>query len=112
MEQVARIREERELIAAAIRAYLRVTEALPQIYRFAMSQLDIPGSHDLITASTRTVAAGLSRVIGGRYAAPDRTDHEEDRRPWLPRPMWRSSGPASAASPPPSGSSNAATRIS
>jgi hypothetical protein len=65
---IARVREERELIAAAIDAYLGTIEALPELYRFVMSQ-NLPGIHHLIAACNRTVASALSRVIGDRLRA-------------------------------------------
>lgn len=66
---ISRVREERDLIAATIDAYLGTIEAQPQLYRFMMHQSDIPGVHHLIAGSARTVASGLARVIGDRLRA-------------------------------------------
>lgn len=66
---IARVREERALIAAAIDAYLGAIAALPQLYTFVMGHHDIPGMRHLVSGSTHTVAAGLARVIGDRLRA-------------------------------------------
>ena len=66
---IARIREERELVAAAIDAYLSAIESQPELYRFVVGQSDLPAVHQLLARSSRTVATELARVIGDRLRA-------------------------------------------
>lgn len=66
---IARVREERELVAAAIDAYLSAIEAQPELYRFVVGQSDLPAVHQLLARSSRTVATELARVIGDRLRA-------------------------------------------
>lgn len=66
---VARVREERALVAAAIDAYLGAIEAQPQLYAFVMGRGDQPGQHALVMRSSSAIAAGLARVIGDRLRA-------------------------------------------
>ncbi|WP_020525053.1 TetR family transcriptional regulator [Catelliglobosispora koreensis] len=62
------VREERELIAATIDAYLGAIEDQAELYRCLM-KADVPGVHHLINGASQTVATGLSRVIGDRLRA-------------------------------------------
>jgi AcrR family transcriptional regulator len=66
---VARVREERDLIAATVDAYLGAIESRPELYRFLMHQSDLTGGHNLVAKASGTVAVELSRVIGDRLRA-------------------------------------------
>jgi AcrR family transcriptional regulator len=66
---IARVREERDLVAATIDAYLSAIEGQPELYRFVMGNAGLPAMHQLIARSSRTIAAGLARVIGDRLRA-------------------------------------------
>jgi AcrR family transcriptional regulator len=66
---IDRVREERELVAATIDAYLRTIETMPDLYRVLTHQTDVAGVHHLIRRSAQTVAASLARVIGDRLRA-------------------------------------------
>lgn len=68
MPAVAQVREEREVIAATIDAYLGAIEQQEQLYRFIM-RADVPGVHHLINGASQTVASELARVIGDRLRA-------------------------------------------
>jgi AcrR family transcriptional regulator len=65
---IEQVREERELIAATIDAYLGAIESQEELYRFLMRQ-QVPGVHHLINGAAQTVSSGLSRVIGDRLRA-------------------------------------------
>jgi AcrR family transcriptional regulator len=65
---VDQVREERELIAATIDAYLGAIEAQADLYQILM-RADIPGVHHLINGAVQKVSSGLSRVIGDRLRA-------------------------------------------
>lgn len=65
---IAKVREERELIAATIDAYLGAIEDQEELYRALLRQ-DVPGVHHLVSGASQTVASGLSRVIGDRLRA-------------------------------------------
>lgn len=62
------VREERELIAATIDAYLGAIEEQHELYRF-LQRVNVPGVHHLINGASQTVSSGLSRVIGDRLRA-------------------------------------------
>jgi AcrR family transcriptional regulator len=66
---VARVREERGVIEAAIDAYLEAIDAMPDLYRFLVHQSGVPGVHQLIAGASQEVATGLARVIGDRLRA-------------------------------------------
>lgn len=66
---VARVREERALVAATIDAYLSAIESQPELYRFVMAASDLPAVRHLVARSSQTIAAGLARVIGDRLRA-------------------------------------------
>jgi AcrR family transcriptional regulator len=66
---IAEIREERELVATAVRTYLVAIEAEPELYRFLLHRADIPEMHAVLSRSAETVASGLARVIGDRLRA-------------------------------------------
>jgi AcrR family transcriptional regulator len=63
---IARVREERALVAATIDAYLGAIDGQPELYAFMMSRADMPGVRRLVQRSSQTIAAGLARVIGDR----------------------------------------------
>lgn len=65
---ISQVREERELIAATIDAYLKAIEEQAELYRFVMRS-DLQGVQHLIHSSVQTVASGLARVIGDRLRA-------------------------------------------
>ncbi len=66
---IEQVREERDLVAAAIDAYLGAIAAQPELYRFVMKRTDLPGMQQLLARSSQTVASGLARVIGDRLRA-------------------------------------------
>ncbi|WP_342709426.1 TetR/AcrR family transcriptional regulator [Micromonospora pattaloongensis] len=63
---IEKVREERDVIEAAIDAYLGVLETHPRLYRFVMRQSEFSGVHQMIVATSQQVSAGLARVIGDR----------------------------------------------
>jgi AcrR family transcriptional regulator len=65
---IEKVREERELVAATIDAYLRAIEDQEELYRFLMRQ-EVPGANHVINSASQTVSSGLSRVIGDRLRA-------------------------------------------
>ncbi len=65
---IARVREERPLIAATIDAYLAAIESNPELYRYLMGHPS-GGMTAVVSASSRTTAAALARVIGDRLRA-------------------------------------------
>jgi len=66
---VARVREERALIAATVDAYLGAIESRPELYRFLMRHSGLSGGHNLVAKASGKVAVELSRVIGDRLRA-------------------------------------------
>ncbi|MET8364936.1 TetR/AcrR family transcriptional regulator [Micromonospora sp. NPDC005194] len=66
---IARVREERDLVEATIDAYLGVIESQPTLYRFLIHRSGDPGIHQVVSGTSRQVAAGLARVIGDRLRA-------------------------------------------
>jgi AcrR family transcriptional regulator len=66
---VAKVREEREVIAAAIDAYLAHIEADPHLYQFVVHQPGIARSRDVVSEVVDTVASGLARILGDRLRA-------------------------------------------
>lgn len=63
---VARVRAERDLVAATIDAYLTAIETNPDLYRFLVHQSGVPGMPHLIANAARTVATELARAVGDR----------------------------------------------
>ena len=66
---VARVREERDVIAAAIDAYLAHIEADTNLYQFVVHQPDIARHRDVVADVVDTVASGLARIFGDRLRA-------------------------------------------
>jgi AcrR family transcriptional regulator len=66
---LARVREERALIAATVDAYLGAIESQPELYRFLMHHSGLSGGHNLVAKASGRVAVELSRVIGDRLRA-------------------------------------------
>ncbi|MEU7905604.1 TetR family transcriptional regulator [Actinoplanes sp. NPDC049118] len=66
---VAAVREEREVVAAAIDAYLSFIEADPHVYRFVVKQRGIARDADVVADAMGTVAGGLARILGDRLRA-------------------------------------------
>jgi len=66
---VAEVREERQVIAAAIDAYLAHIAADTDLYQFVVHQPDIPRGRDVVTDVVDTVASGLARIFGDRLRA-------------------------------------------
>ncbi|WP_239134129.1 TetR family transcriptional regulator [Rugosimonospora africana] len=65
---IERVREERPLIWTTIDAYLAAIESNPELYRYLMSHAE-DGISVVVSASSRTTAAALARVIGDRLRA-------------------------------------------
>jgi AcrR family transcriptional regulator len=66
---VAAVREERDVVAAAIDAYLMFIEADPHVYRFVVHQRGIARDTDVVADAMDTVASGLARILGDRLRA-------------------------------------------
>ncbi|PRY33172.1 TetR family transcriptional regulator [Pseudosporangium ferrugineum] len=66
---VAAVREERQVVAAAVDAYLSFIEADPHLYRFVVHQRGIARSRDVVADAVDTVASGLARILGDRLRA-------------------------------------------
>lgn len=66
---VANVREEREVIAAAIDAYLEHIQADTNLYQFVVHQPDIARHRDVVADVVDTVASGLARILGDRLRA-------------------------------------------
>jgi AcrR family transcriptional regulator len=66
---VAAVREERDVIAAAIDAYLAHIEGDPHLYRFVVHQPGIARQRDVVADVVDTVASGLARILGDRLRA-------------------------------------------
>ena len=66
---VARVREERDVIAAAIDAYLAHIAADTNLYQFVVHQPDVARHRDVVTDVVDTVASGLARIFGDRLRA-------------------------------------------
>jgi AcrR family transcriptional regulator len=66
---VAEVREERQVIAAAIDAYLAHIAADTNLYQFVVHQSDIARGRDVVADVVDTVASGLARIFGDRLRA-------------------------------------------
>jgi AcrR family transcriptional regulator len=66
---ISQVREDRDLIAAVIDAYLGTIEAEPDLYRFFVHQSGSPAMPHLVANAARTIATDLARVIGDRLRA-------------------------------------------
>ena len=63
---VAAVRAERDVIGAAVDAYLAYIEADPHVYRFVVHQPGIERPRDVVADVVDTVASGLARILGDR----------------------------------------------
>ncbi|RZU48651.1 TetR family transcriptional regulator [Krasilnikovia cinnamomea] len=66
---VAAVREERDVIHAAIDAYLAHIEADPHLYLFVVHQPGIARARDVVAEVIDTVASGLASILGDRLRA-------------------------------------------
>jgi AcrR family transcriptional regulator len=66
---VAQVREERDVIAAAVDAYLAHIAGDTNLYQFVVHQPDVARSRDVVADVVDTVASGLARVFGDRLRA-------------------------------------------
>jgi AcrR family transcriptional regulator len=66
---VAAVREDRDVVAAAIDAYLTFIEADPHVYRFVVHQRGVARDTDVVADAMDTVASGLARILGDRLRA-------------------------------------------
>ena len=66
---VAAVREERDVVSAAIDAYLTFIQADPHVYRFVVHQRGIARDTDVVADAMDTVASGLARILGDRLRA-------------------------------------------
>ena len=66
---VVAVREEREVIAAAIDVYLAHIAADTNLYQFVVHQPDIARHHDVVADVVDTIASGLARIFGDRLRA-------------------------------------------
>ncbi|MEV4708852.1 TetR/AcrR family transcriptional regulator [Actinoplanes sp. NPDC049316] len=66
---VAAVREERDVVSAAVDAYLAYIEADPHLYRFVVHQRGIARERDVVADAIDTVASGLARILGDRLRA-------------------------------------------
>jgi AcrR family transcriptional regulator len=66
---VSTVDARRELVAAAVEAYLGTIEASPELYRFLMHSAGAPGLPHIVEGAARTVATELAGVIGDRLRA-------------------------------------------
>jgi len=66
---VAAVREERDVVAVAVDAYLAYIEADPHLYRFVVHQRGIARGRDVVSDAIDTVASGLARILGDRLRA-------------------------------------------
>jgi AcrR family transcriptional regulator len=63
---VAAVRDERDVVAAVVDAYLAYIEADPHLYRFVVHQRGIARDRDVVADAIDTVASGLARILGDR----------------------------------------------
>ncbi|GAA2582012.1 TetR/AcrR family transcriptional regulator [Winogradskya consettensis] len=63
---VARVREERAVVTAAVDAYLSFIEGDPHLYRFVVHQRGVARERDVVADAVDTVASGLARILGDR----------------------------------------------
>lgn len=66
---VAAVRAERDIVAAAVDAYLAFIEADPHVYRFVVHQRGIARDPDVVADAVDTVAGGLAHILGDRLQA-------------------------------------------
>jgi AcrR family transcriptional regulator len=63
---VSRVRAERDVVAAAIDAYLAYIEGDPHVYRFVVHPSGIERGPDVVGDVVDTVSSGLARILGDR----------------------------------------------
>lgn len=63
---VAAVRAERDVVTAAVDAYLAHIEADPHVYRFVVQRPDGERQRDVVTDVVDTVAGLLARILGDR----------------------------------------------
>jgi len=66
---IAQVREEREVIAAAVDAYLAHIAGDTSLYQFVVHQPDVARSRDVVADVVDTIASGLARIFGDRLRA-------------------------------------------
>lgn len=66
---VSAVRAERDVVAAAIDAYLAYIEGDPHVYRFVVHPSGIERSSDVVGDVIDTVSSGLARILGDRLRA-------------------------------------------
>jgi AcrR family transcriptional regulator len=66
---VAAVREEREVIAAAVDAYLAHIDGDPHLYQFVVHQPGIVRQRDVVADAVDTIASGLASILGDRLRA-------------------------------------------
>ncbi|HEV7965580.1 MAG TPA: TetR/AcrR family transcriptional regulator [Actinoplanes sp.] len=66
---VAAVREEREVIAAAIDAYLAHIDGDPHLYQFVVHQPGIVRQRDVVGDAVDTIASALASILGDRLRA-------------------------------------------
>ncbi|MEV8510034.1 TetR/AcrR family transcriptional regulator [Actinoplanes sp. NPDC051475] len=66
---VAVVREEREVVRAAVAAYLGFIDSDPQLYRFVVHQRGIARGRDVVAEAIDSIASVLARIIGDRLRA-------------------------------------------
>jgi AcrR family transcriptional regulator len=63
---VAAVRAERDVIGAAVDAYLAHIEGDPHVYRFVVHRPDVERHRDVVADVVDTVASALARILGDR----------------------------------------------
>jgi AcrR family transcriptional regulator len=63
---VAAVRAERDVVGAAVDAYLSYIEGDPNVYRFVVHQPGIERPRDVVADVVDTVASALARILGDR----------------------------------------------
>jgi AcrR family transcriptional regulator len=63
---VAAVRGERDVVAAAIDAYLAHIENDPHLYQFVVHQPGIARQRDVVADAVDAIAGGLARILGDR----------------------------------------------
>jgi AcrR family transcriptional regulator len=63
---VAAVRGERDVVAAAIDAYLAHIEGDPHLYQFVVHQPGITRQRDVVADAVDAIASGLARILGDR----------------------------------------------
>ncbi|WP_082772069.1 TetR/AcrR family transcriptional regulator [Actinoplanes sp. TFC3] len=66
---VASVRAERDIVNAAVNAYLQFIEGDPHLYKFVVHQRGIARDRDVVADAVDIVAGGLARILGDRLRA-------------------------------------------